>query len=1268
MDVARYSIGWIAPLPLELTAAKAVLDEDYGDIHVDGYIYHGGRLGQHNIVMAVQPKMGNDAASDLAARMRAAFKNIEYFVVVGIGGGVPSYGPSGAPSEIVLGDVVVSYPRGSYGGVVRYDFGAWINEGQLEFRWHMNGPPDTLLNAVNVLQARHSMGSGTKIPTFLPGMRLKIHVPERQKFKDPGAEQDRLFQKDSFHPKESLNEDCKKYCDLSRSQMRHCRGIEAVRQADTPKIHYGNIASSNQLQISAHKRDQLHEELGVICFEMEGAGVIHKHPCLVIRGICDYSDSHKNKQWQPYAAATAAAYTKELLETMPASNYKDKDNDKDREDVQCLKDLQSTNPRDDKTRIERSKDDLLKESYMWILEDPAFRDWCHDDNTQLLWIKGNPGKGKTMLMMGLINELSKQLESTPGSGILSYFFCQATEPTLNNAISVIKALIFLLADQRRPLIRHLRKRYDISGRPLFEGSNAFFALSAILSDMLHDASLARVYLMVDALDECNSGLSQLLDFIARNTSEPSKVKWLVSSRNRPDIEERLRPAGSRTKISLELNSSHISRAVNAFIDFRILKLTELKRYKAEVQKKIRKYLYEKADGTFLWVALVCKALHGVRVGNTLSALEKFPPGLQPLYERMMEQIRCLEDSDDVESCTRILSSATLAYRPIHLKELVAMAGLQEDPNDVESLNELVDLCGSFLTIREDTVYFIHQSAKDYFSTGKGAQIFASGQAEEHREMALRALQVMNDGLKRDMCKLRVPGALLDEVHDINQDCLAYLRYACCYWVSHLRDAGHLLHEKLDLYDNGTIHMFLIKHFLHWLEALSLIGSISDGVIMIRTLKELLIRKSDKAELLLAMIQDAKRFILYNRWIIEKAPLQVYTSALVFAPKKSIIRKQFSSLGPSWITTGPATDENWSQCLQTLEGHSGPIYSVTFSADSRRLASASSDRTVRLWDSETGALQQTLEGHSKSVNSVAFSADGRRLASASYDSTVRLWDSETGALQQTLEGHSKSVNSVAFSADGRRLASASDDSTVRLWDSETGALQQTLEGHSSLVNSVAFSADGRRLASASDDSTVRLWDSETGVLQQTLEGHSGPIYSVAFSADGRRLASASYNSTVRLWDSETGVLQQTLEGHSKSVNSVAFSADGRWLASVSYDNTVRLWDGETGALQQTLEIGSFLDQLSFSPDGLHLITALGVISLHHSPSAITQTPTWSGYFVRADRSWVTANGAGILWIPPEYRPTCSVVRKQTIVIGCASGRVLIMKFDPQLPLV
>lgn len=318
MKTDQYTIGWIAPLSLEFTAAIAMLDEEHEDIHVNEDAYFGGRIGQHNVVMAVQPSIGTHAASDLAARMHAAFKNIMYFLVVGIGGGVPCYGSPGAQSQIVLGDVVVSRPTGKYGGVIQYDFGAWMTSGRLSIGGHTNSPPRPLLSATKSLESRHSLNPGTKIPNILKEMRKKIHSPKHAHFEDPGPEEDRLFHDDYHHPPRIQHKDCEGNCDPSRSRKRQDRGINSVRQTDTPYIHYGNIGSSNQLQLSADTRNILKEKLGVICFEMEGAGVIQGHPALVIRGICDYSDSHKNKKWQQYAAATAAAYAKELLYMVPA--------------------------------------------------------------------------------------------------------------------------------------------------------------------------------------------------------------------------------------------------------------------------------------------------------------------------------------------------------------------------------------------------------------------------------------------------------------------------------------------------------------------------------------------------------------------------------------------------------------------------------------------------------------------------------------------------------------------------------------------------------------------------------------------------------------------------------------------------------------------------------------------------------------------------------------------------------------------------------------
>jgi nucleoside phosphorylase len=312
MDRQNFTVGWICAVKTEYVAACALLDEEYPALPSvsshDSNSYTLGRMGDHYVVVACLPKgrYGIASAATVAKDMLRSFESIRIGMMVGIGGGAPS-----KKHDIRLGDVVVGCPVGRTGGVLPYKFGKAVQGKHFEITGSLNSPPTVLLTALNQLDTLYERKGNHVADTV---QRMVTRNPKlREKYEYPRAEKDRLYDSSFAHVDSNLGCDIGCGCTVPPLIRRQQRFFDP----DNPVVHYGIIASADQLMKDAVARDEISQQHDVLCFEMEAAGLSNDFPCIVIRGICDYSDSHKNDEWQGYAAATAASYAKELLQTLP---------------------------------------------------------------------------------------------------------------------------------------------------------------------------------------------------------------------------------------------------------------------------------------------------------------------------------------------------------------------------------------------------------------------------------------------------------------------------------------------------------------------------------------------------------------------------------------------------------------------------------------------------------------------------------------------------------------------------------------------------------------------------------------------------------------------------------------------------------------------------------------------------------------------------------------------------------------------------------------
>ncbi|RKK27976.1 hypothetical protein BFJ66_g16403, partial [Fusarium oxysporum f. sp. cepae] len=836
-----YTVGWICAIPTEYVAAQEFLDEEHeGPEYVspnDTNHYTLGKVGKHNVVIAVLPdnEYGKSSAASVARDMLHSFPNVRIGLMVGIAGGAPG------KHDIRLGDIVVSSAGNGKGGVFGYDFGKAIQGRDFQETGLLNQPPTLLRTTVSGLKARYERKGHQLAETI--NMILEKNPRLRGKYKQPETGADKLFKPEVTH-----DLSCAAICsdDVSNLVLRP----ERTEDEDNPTIHYGLIASADRLMKDASARDRLSEEKEVLCFEMEAAGLMNHFPCLVIRGICDYSDSHKNKEWQGYAAMVAAAYAKDLLYQIApnrveaekkigdilsglqevAEEHRDVSKEHRniaKEQLQAQKDLAKERLSEEKQkchqlfRLTTSSRDATYESYkdrveerventcMWFLKHEHFQAWLNQESGPLL-VTADPGCGKSVLAKYLIDH------GLPRSTTICYFFFKDQDQ--NTVRQALCALLHQLFSQKPSLIKHAMPQFHKDGPRLV---NSTESLWEVLRNAVKDPQAGPVIMVLDALDECAESEFAVL---IRNVESQfrsdqlgnGKLKYLLTCRPYDQIVSKFRvllDAFPNIHIPGEEESETISQEVNHVITRRINQLAIEKRFSTQIKSHLEKRLQETTHRTYLWVYLVFDYLEKDDFKKTLkgveSAIATLPRSINEAYEQILNK------TNEDPMVRKALSIILAASRPLTISEMNVAVNIDYTSQSIHDLDleddedfktRLRSWCGLFVSIHQGSIYFLHQTAREFLLADLASPTTISPELHWHHSITTQDAHTV----LAELCVLYLNffnsnTSLLTDMDGEAGHCIdkhPFLDYSAKTWGAHFR--------KAVMIDDATIIPFALR--------------------------------------------------------------------------------------------------------------------------------------------------------------------------------------------------------------------------------------------------------------------------------------------------------------------------------------------------------------------------------------------------------------------------------------------------------------------------
>ncbi|KIL63115.1 hypothetical protein M378DRAFT_55838, partial [Amanita muscaria Koide BX008] len=702
---------------------------------------------------------------------------------------------------------------------------------------------------------------------------------------------------------------------------------------------------------------------------------------------------------------------------------------------------------------------------------------------QVLWLSGPAGTGKSAIAHSVARWWMEE------HGGIGSCFCFNRQATTRHERLFPTIALDLAA--RIPALKNSLNKLITSQPALATTADVTQQWRKLLQEPLTNipGGIAEpVLIVIDALDESGVPVSRrhILSILAKEAAKlPSNFRILVTSRPLPDIGNAFHNAsGIRFESMDKLPPSSTERDIQLYSSRRLNGVEGL-------GNREFTQLAQKSDGLFEWARLACEHI-------------QYAQGLLTERERFEELIHAGEGKELLDTMYTIILRSILGDRPRdstidRFRSVLRIVLSTLEPLPMNSLNILHQHCAALWQDRPHydvgtilrplasllsgvsadymPIRPLHSTFHEFLTTRDRSEAFFVDVEDVNRDLAHACLQVMQQHLCFNICKLESSYVRNSEIADLGErikGCIKpYLAYSCQFWTEHVKLIP--LEEDIAEEIKGIL---LNEKMLFWLEVLALLKLMSMVPTMLRIVASWLKVNYEEVS---AAARDGIRFARMIGGAISESAPHLYLSGLAFLPKNSILSRHLKAKFPKIprIVFGGAID--WPSLQLSIRGHTKAVTSIAFSPDGKRIASGSDDKTIYIWDAETGLqVGNPLKGHTHWVTSVAFSPDGKRIASGSWDNTIYIWDAGTGLQEgNPLKGHTSSVASVAFSPDGRRIASGSSDKTIYIWDTETRLqVGNPLKGHTDRVTSVAFSPNGKTIASGSWNNTIHIWDAET----------------------------------------------------------------------------------------------------------------------------------------------------------------------------------------------